>query len=133
MFVMAGNQTDHGVGQPQSGLLFQKIDDLWNYGKPAGWGAVWQDDALDANAISDPFLMTGFDNKTLHLKNKGETEVEISLEVDFLGNEEWSEYKTIKIKAGEYKSYTFPDGYSAHWIRLKVNSASVITAQFVYS
>lgn len=32
MFVMAGDQTDHGVGQPQSGLLFQNIDDLWNYG-----------------------------------------------------------------------------------------------------
>jgi hypothetical protein len=35
---------------------------------------------------SDPFLMTGFDQKTLHLKNKG--------------NEEWNHYKTIKITPG---------------------------------
>jgi len=133
MFVMAGDQTDHGVGQPQSGLLFQNIDDLWNYGKPAGWGAVWQDDTLKANSISDLFLMTGFDKKTLHLKNTGKEEVEIALEIDFLGNEEWNHYTTIKLAVGEYKHYTFPDGYSAHWIRLKVNRESVITAQFVYN
>ena len=48
MLVLAGDQTDHGVGQPQSGLLFQNIDDLWNYGKPTGWGAVWQDDDVEA-------------------------------------------------------------------------------------
>ena len=83
LFVMAGDQTDHGVGQPQSGLLFQNIDDLWNYGKPTGWGAVWQEETVEANSISDPFLMTGFDKKALHLKNDGNEDIEISLEDDF--------------------------------------------------
>jgi hypothetical protein len=46
MLVMGGDQTDHGVGQPQSGLLFQNIDDLWKYGKPSGWGAVWQKESI---------------------------------------------------------------------------------------
>ena len=89
LFVMGGDQTDHGVGQPQSGLLFQNIDDLWNYGKPTGWGAVWQDERVDSNAISDPFLMTGFDKKTVHLINKGKEEIEFILEVDVMGNDEW--------------------------------------------
>ncbi len=133
MFVMAGDQTDHGVGQPQSGLLFQNIDDLWNYGKPAGWGAVWQNEIIEANVYSDPFLMTGFDKKTVHLKNNGEDEVEFSIEVDFLGNEEWSTFKTIEVKGGEYSYYIFPDGYSAHWVRLKINRKSDVTAQFIYN
>jgi hypothetical protein len=129
MFVMAGDQTDHGVGQPQSGLLFQNIDDLWNYGKPRGWGAVWQNDT----DISDPFFMTGFDKKVLHLKNEGDNDVQITIEVDFLGNETWEQYKTISLKSKSYTHYIFPDGYSAHWVRLKTDSNTVITAQFVYN
>jgi len=133
MFVMAGDQTDHGVGQPQSGLLFQNIDDLWNYGKPRGWGAVWQNDTISAGDISDPFLMTGFDKKVLHLKNEGDNDVQITIEVDFLGNETWEQYKTISLKSKSYTHYIFPDGYSAHWVRLKTDSNTVITAQFVYN
>ena len=132
MFVMAGDQTDHGVGQPQSGLLFQNIDDLWQYGKPSGWGAVWQEDTVSAGMVSDPFLMTGFDKKTLHLRNDGNKDVTVTIDVDFLGNEQWSTLKEIRVAAGEYSHYIFPDSYSAHWVRLTVDNPSVITAQFVY-
>lgn len=133
MFVMAGDQTDHGVGQPQSGLLFQNIDDLWNYGKPTGWGAVWQDEKVSANAISDPFLMTGFDKKTVHFINKGAQAVQFVIEVDVMGNEEWHTYETITVDPKSYSHYEFPDGYSAHWVRVKVNEASTVTVQFVYN
>lgn len=133
MFVMAGDQTDHGVGQPQSGLLFQNIDDLWNYGKPSGWGAVWQDEKVSANEISDPFLMTGFDKKTVHFMNKGEAPVQFILEVDVMGNEEWNTYKSIQVDPGSYVHYEFPDSYSAHWVRVKVDTESLVTVQFVYN
>lgn len=133
MLVMAGDQTDHGVGQPQSGLLFQNIDDLWNYGKPTGWGAVWQDEIVSANTPSDPFLMTGFDKKNIHLINKGNEAIEFIVEVDVMGNEEWHQYKKIKVEAGGYTSYIFPDGYAAHWVRLKLNKQAEVTAQFVYN
>jgi hypothetical protein len=77
--------------------------------------------------------MSGFDKKTLHLKNSGNEDMEIAVETDFIGNEQWNHFKTIKLKAGEYKYYIFPDGYSAQWVRLKVNKGnSVLTAQFVY-
>lgn len=133
MFVMAGDQTDHGVGQPQSGLLFQNIDDLWSYGKPSGWGAVWENDSVKSGEISDPFLMTGFDKKVVHLKNNGESVVEFTIEIDFLGNGEWNIFKTIEVKAHEYSYFTFPDGYDAHWVRLKVNNSSIVTGQFSYN
>lgn len=133
LFVMASDQTDHGVGQPQSGLLFQNIDDLWRYGKPTGSGAVWQNDTLQAGDTSDPFLMTGFDKKTVHLRNNAKKDVEITILVDFLGNEEWNIFKKINVKGNGYDFYTFPDGYSAHWVKLKVDKESVVTAQFVYN
>ena len=133
LFVMAGDQTDHGVGQPQSGLLFQNIDDLWTYGKPTGWGAVWQNDTVQAGDTSDPFLMTGFDKKTVHFKNNGKNDMEFTILVDFLGNDEWNIYKKITVKGNGYNFYTFPDGYSAHWVKLKVDNKSVVSAQFVYN
>src|SRR3954469_16219778 len=67
LFVMASDQTDRAVGQPQSGLWFGSIDDLWKMGKPTGWGGPWWDDEVKAGEVSDPFLMTGFDKKVVHL------------------------------------------------------------------
>lgn len=133
MFVMAGDQTDWGVGQPQSGLLFQNIDDLWSYGKPSGWGAVWQDENVSANDPSVPFLMTGFDKKIAHFINKGTEEVEFTIEIDVMGNDEWYSYKTIMVKPDGYAHIEFPDGYSAHWVRVKLNKESNVTVQFVYN
>jgi len=129
LLVMAGDQTDHGVGQPQSGLLFQNIDELWNYGKPSGVGSVWQNDHVAADDISDPFLMNGFDKKNLHLVNSGENDVEFTIEIDFEGNDTWHAYKTIEVKPGEYIPYIFPDGFMAQWVRLKVNSSSTVSAK----
>lgn len=133
MFVMAGDQTDHGVGQPQSGLLFQNIDDLWNYGKPTGWGAVWREDAVRAGESSDPFLMTGFDKKTVHITNHSNKTINLILDVDYLGNGSWNVYEEITVDPLEYRYHIIPDGFSAHWIRARVDKSAQITVQFVYN
>ena len=77
--------------------------------------------------------MTGFDKKSVHFINKGEEENEFILEVDVMGNDEWNTYKTIKVEPNGYSHYEFPDGYSAHWVRIKTNKASTVTVQFVYN
>lgn len=133
LLVLGGDQGDHGVGQPQSGLLFQNIDDLWHYGKPTGWGAVWQNDTLLPGTRSDPYLMTGFDKKVLHLTNAGNSETAVTIEVDFLGTETWHDYHTITVPPGGYTSFIFPEGYAAHWVRLRTSQSSVMTAMFVYN
>ena len=91
MFVMASDQTDNAVGQPQSGLWFGNIDDLWNMGKPAGWGGPWWDSDVEADIPSDPFLMTGFDKRYCMTQN-GPEEVDIVVEVDFRGDGTWSTF-----------------------------------------
>lgn len=56
------------VSRPQqSGLAFIKEDDLWNFGKPQGWGGVWRGSVTAAGVPSDPYLMTGYEHKVLHL------------------------------------------------------------------
>jgi hypothetical protein len=133
LLVLAGDQTDNAVGQPQSGMWFGNIDELWNKGKPAGWGGVWWDEPVEAGEFSDPFLMTGFDEKVMHIKHDSNEEVEFEIQVDFLGNGSWETYKTIQVPAGAYIHHEFPDHFSAHWVRIRVMSPCNATVYFHYS
>lgn len=133
LLVLAGDQTDNAVGQPQSGFWFGNIDDLWRWGKPGGWGAVWWDAEVKANAVSDPFLMTGFDKKVIHLSHSAKEEVTFTLEVDFLGTGEWKKYQEIRVPAEGYAHHEFPDGYSAHWVRVRAGNACRATVSFAYN
>ncbi|KAL8586658.1 hypothetical protein ACOMHN_040166 [Nucella lapillus] len=146
--VLGGNQVssifDNNVvtGQSQSGLWFGKTDDLWSFGKPQGWGGVWRRSAVKAHQPSDPYLMTGFDHKVLHLyTNQNITDyVVVHLEVDVTGAaghmplESWLPYTTLTLgPSTPYMSHVFPSGYSAHWIRLVALSDGLLTAYFHYT
>ena len=133
LFVMAGDQTDNAVGQPQSGLWFGNLDELWNMGKPTGWGGPWWESSVKAGMISDPFLMTGFDKKVLHLSTDSQENVRFVVEVDFLGNGSWKTYKEFTLPPEGYTHYEFPDGYSAHWVRIKVKDSCTAAAYFIYN
>ena len=133
MFVMAGDQTDNAVGQPQSGLWFGNIDALWQMGKPTGWGGPWWEDDVQADTPSDPYLMTGFDKKVLHLTHKADKAVVFSVEVDFLGNGSWAPYAAFTVPPKGYHHHEFPDAFAAHWVRVISNTACRATAYFIYS
>ncbi len=133
LFVMAGDQTDNAVGQPQSGLWFGQIDDLWQMGKPAGWGGPWWNTPVKAGEISDPFLMTGFDKKVVHLMHDAGGEVAFRIEIDFLGNGTWATYRSVTVPPKGYVHHAFPDGFSAHWVRLRVDTACKTTAYLMYN
>ncbi len=133
LFVMAGDQIDHDEGQPQSGLWFGSIDELWGMGKPGGWGGPWWEDPVQAGDISDPFLMTGFDNKVLHMSQQSPHEATFTVEVDFLGNGRWKVYDSFRVPPGNYVHHEFPTAFSAHWIRIAVDQGCIATAYFIYS
>ena len=133
LFVMAGDQTDNAVGQPQSGFWFGNIDDLWQMGKPKGWGGPWWETSVRKDTVSDPFLMTGFDKKVLHLVHDSDEMVRFRVEVDFLGDGSWQWYDTFEIPAKGYQHHVFPEGYSAHWVRIKVDKDCKATAYFMYN
>jgi len=134
LFVMASDETRNEVGQPQSGLWFGNIDDLWQMGKPAGWGGPWWDTAVEADQWSDPFLMTGFDKKVVHLAHDADERVRFFIEVDFLGDGSWKEYGQFDVLPDKkYLHHEFPDAFSAHWVRVRANKACRATVYFIYN
>lgn len=139
MLVLAGDQTtpirdsNPWAGEPQANLWFGKTDDLWQFGKPQGWGGPWWEDAIAANQPSDAYLMTGFEHKVLHLSHGMDTEVTFTIEVDFLGTQAWNTYGTVHVSAGGYAHHEFPTGFSAHWVRVTANKSCTASAQFIYT
>lgn len=132
-FVMASDQTDHTVGQPQSGLWWGSIDDLWSFGKPAGWGAVWVQERVTAGGASDPFLMTGFDQKSVTLTCSPAAPVLVDIEVDVLGNGEWRKIARLDSGHAGLATYSFAPGFAAHWARAKaVTPADGVSVSFGY-
>ena len=131
----ASPSTGHNVttAEPQSGLWFGKTDDLWSYGKAAGWGGPWWEDEVAANEPSDPYLMTGFDQKVLHLQNHGSTEASVTVEVDPRGDGSFGAHHSLTVAPGALSSYVFPAGFSAHWLRLVSAQDAVVTGQLFYT
>jgi len=137
MLVLAGDQTtpihdsNPVVGQPQANLWFGTSDDLWNFGRPAGWGGPWWRTPVAAGIPSDPYLMTGFANKSLHLASHGGTAM-VVLQVDFMGDGHWCDYLKLAVDDGGAAHHCFPPGFGAHWLRVVAEADATLTAQLHY-
>jgi len=76
---------------------------------------------------------SGFDKKVVHLANDSAEKVKFKIEVDFLGNGTWNRYDTLTVFAKGYVHHEFPDGFSAHWVRVGVDSDCTATVYFMYN
>jgi hypothetical protein len=138
LLVMAGDQTtpindtNAYVGQPQANLWFGKTDDLWQFGKAVGWGGPWWETPVKAATPSDPYLMTGFEHKCVHVRHDGGDGTRVTVQVDFMGQGQWVDYQTLTIDSG-YAYHVFPTGFSAHWVRVVADRNGTATAQFAYT
>ena len=119
--------------EPQSGIWMGRTDDLWKNGKPAGWGGPWWSTPVKAGGASDPYLMTGFEHKCLHLFHEEKTAVTFDVELDALGSGAFKRYKSFEVAPGEAVQEAFPTGLSAHWIRVVARQDAVATAQLHYT
>ena len=106
------------------------IDDVWKLGKPRGLGGPWKDQAVKAGTASDPYLMTGFDQKSLEIKSDQDTT--ILIEVDLSGYGNWVTYQSIPVKAGKAFAHRFDDAFSAYWIRFTSSADATVSAQLIY-
>lgn len=119
----------HYFSKGDNGLWFGAIDDLWKLGKPRGEGGVWKNAQVKANDPSLPFLMTGYDKKTVTLSSDRDVDITLEADVDLNG---WHALKKIKVPAGRTITYIFPKGYSAHWIRAVADTDCKATAWFKF-
>ncbi|MBN2513761.1 MAG: hypothetical protein JXB18_12555 [Sedimentisphaerales bacterium] len=106
------------------------VDDLWLLGKPRGTGGPWKDTEIKAHQPSDPYLMTGYDKKKVTLTSS--MAATITLEVDVDGTELWVPYHAFNLEAGKTVEETFPDGFSAYWIRAISDSDTTATVILTY-
>ena len=88
--------------------------------------------AVAAGAPSDPYLMLGYERKELALSHAGAQPVTFTVEVDFAADNTWSEYARFTVPPGQVATHVFPAGYNAHWVRLKSDTATRVTATFAY-
>lgn len=114
----------------KAALWIGAIDDVWELGKPVGSGGPWLNTPTEAARYSDPYLMTGYDRKTLVLESS--VQGQITAEVDVSGMGDWVAYKVFELQAGKSISYEFPASFQAYWIRFKANMATTATAQLAY-
>ena len=113
-----------------AGLWFGGIDDLWKLGKPVGTGGPWKNTRVTAGEPSDPYLMTGYDRKTVEIS--ADKDVKMTLEVDFDHQSGWHVYKVFDVEAGKKLTYEFEEGFSAHWIRAVADRNCEATVWFIY-
>ncbi|WP_316794507.1 hypothetical protein [Pedobacter frigoris] len=121
------------AGRSQSNLWFGKWDDLKTWGGATGWGGPWENDQVKAGIASDPFLIKGFDKKTLHLTHDAAQPVSFTIQIDKSGNNKWIDYKTITVPGKGYEYFIFPAGFDANWVRLKTDKDCTASAFFHFT
>jgi hypothetical protein len=130
LLVMTGATS--GAGTSSTPFWFGKTDDLWQSGKPKGSGGPLLNTPVRPETASDPYLMTGFDQKSVELGHDAESEVAFKIEVDFLGTGLWKTYDIVRVPARTKVVHQFPDAFSAHWVRISVNKPCKATSTFLY-
>ena len=106
------------------------VDDLWKLGKPRGNGGPWHNTAVKPNEPSDPYLMTGYDEKQMMISSSAAATIRLEVDVDGTGL--WIPYRSFTLKAGESIEHTFPAGFSAYWVRSISDADTKASVTFVY-
>jgi len=108
------------------------VDDLWSLGKPIGVGGPWKNTAVQPGVASDPYLLTGYDRKTVTLSHTSAAPVRFRVEVDLTGTGEWVNYRSFDVPAGQSLAHAFPAAYQAYWLRVVAESATTATVWLDY-
>ncbi len=138
LLVISGVETsatgDHVIKSDDGkcALWVGAVDDLWRLGKPRGRGGPWQNTFARAGEPSDPYLITGYDKKTILLSHMASDSVRVRVEIDVTGEGLWVAYTEINVPAGGRIRYDFPDSFGAYWVRLVACSDTTATAEFIY-
>ncbi len=77
--------------------------------------------------------MTGYRQKRASFSHDRQEIVRFTLEVDVTGDGTWHPYTTLAVPAGQTLADDFPTGYSAHWVRVRVDKDCTATAWFTYA
>lgn len=108
------------------------IDDVWKLGKPRGTGGPWKRTAVTAGIPSDPYLLTGYDQKRITFSHESTASLRFRVETDITGTGIWTTYDSFDVPPGSEVRHVFPRAYSAYWLRVTSDHDGVATAQLQY-
>ncbi|NQX39300.1 hypothetical protein SAMN05421820_102329 [Pedobacter steynii] len=134
LLVLSGTKLNAGAdghyfGTGTNGLWYGAIDDIWKMGKPVGEGGVWKNTDVKAKTASLPYLMTGYDHKTVSITADKDVNITLEINFDLTG---FYTYKTFALKAGQTLNHVFPAGFSAHWVKAIADKDCKATVWFKY-
>jgi hypothetical protein len=140
LLVMSGVLADPSVkdqhiihsSDNQTALWVGAVDDVWQFGKPRGLGGPWAETVVKANQPSDPYLLSGFDLKTVKLAHNASSNVNIKLECDITGNGLWIPFREVEVMPKMVVSLEIPPTYSAYWLRAISDTECQATCQLEY-
>lgn len=139
LFLMSGVRPDAPAGghilrsaDGKAALWAGAIDDLWKLGRPRGQGGPWKDTAVKAQAHSDPYLMWGYDKRTLTLSHTAKQAVAFRIELDLTGTGLWVTYQKREVAPGDKVALEFEPEVQARWLRVSADQDCTATAQLSY-
>jgi hypothetical protein len=140
LFLMSGIATNAPSDNPhllrstdgRTAIWAGAIDDIWKLGKPRGIGGPWKNSTAKANQPSEPYLMTGYDKKSLSLSHAAGEPVVFRVECDVSGSGLWIPYETFEVAAEKSIQHNFPTGFNAYWFRVTTSADVTATAQLEY-
>jgi len=113
-----------------SALWLGVIDDLWQMGRPRGAGGPWKDAEVRAGEASDPYLLSGYQSRSVTVGTA--QAAEIALEVDLDGTGVWVTWARVRCEPGRPRTLAIPDSLGAYWIRARADRATSATVQLDY-
>lgn len=122
-----------GPGESNSNLWFTSLDRPDNVGPKTASGSVWINESVVAGLYSEPFLFSGWEERSAWIDNEGDRDVTFVLEIDKDGTGEWTKLREIEISAGGCENIIFKASERGEWIRVKPMSTTKVTVSFNYS
>ncbi len=96
-------------------------------------GVIWLSKELKAGETSKPFVIAGWNIRTVWIHNKGKMPVNFTFEIDIKGNNEWIDYHTYNFPTGYSNFLTFVPAVRAKQMRVKVDQQTKATVEFTFA
>lgn len=139
LFLMSGVRADAPAGEHllrsddgKAALWAGAIDDLWKLGKPRGEGGPWKGSRVKAGEASDPYLLWGYDRRSLTLEHDQNVPVYFRVELDLTGTGVWVTWQHREVSPGEQARLEFEPAVQARWLRVTASDACTATAWLKY-
>ncbi len=122
-----------GPGQSNSNLWFTSVNQPDLLGPRNAGGSVWLKEEVKAQAASDPFLFSGWDQRSAWIKNAGNQTVIFAFEVDKKGNNQWTALKKITVPANGSALVDFKPAEQGEWVRVITDKNTTASVSFIYT